>query len=141
MGQKYLIDTCAIIKYLDNSLPPEALSFMDSLVDDSCKISFITHIELLVWNPPIPEEIIIREEFVEDSEIHYINDKIIKSAIQIRKKTNIKLPDAVIAATTISNNYTLVSTNENDFRKLISFGLQFWNPETQKIKAGHGGRQ
>lgn len=130
MGQKYLIDTCVIIKYLDNLLPPEATLFLDYLVDDDSKVSFITQIELLVWNPPIPEDIIIREEFLEGSEIHYINDEIIKGAIQIRKTTNIKLPDAVIAATAIYKDYILLSTNDNDFTKVLPLGLKYLNPET-----------
>lgn len=130
MGQKYLIDTCVIVKYLDNLLPPEALTFMDSLIDDDSKVSFITQIELLVWNPPTPEDIRIREEFLEGSEIHYINDAIIKGAIQIRKTTNIKLPDAIIAATAIYKDFILLSTNDNDFKKVTPMGLKYLNPET-----------
>ena len=129
MGQKYLIDTCTVIKYLDEILPPEAISFMDTLVDDDSKVSFITKIELLVWNPPIAEDIKIREAFLEGSEIHYINDEIIKGAIQIRKTTKIKLPDAIIAATAIHNNYVLLSTNDNDFKKVAPMGLKYLNPE------------
>ncbi len=87
MGQKYLIDTCAVVKYLDELLPQKALSFLDDLVDEDCKVSFITKIELLVWNPPIAEDIKIREEFLAGSEIHFINDRIINLAIQIRKIT------------------------------------------------------
>jgi len=130
MGKKYLIDTCTVVKYLDEVLPPEAISFMDALVDDDCKVSFITKIELLVWNPPIAEDIIVREEFLAGSEIHYINDEIINGAIQIRKTTHIRLPDAVIAATAIHNDYVLLSTNDNDFIKVIPLGLKFMNPET-----------
>lgn len=130
MGQKYLIDTCTVVKYLDELLPPEAILFMDALVDDDCKVSFITKIELLVWNPPIAEDIIVREEFLAGSEIHYINDEIINSAIQIRKTTHIRLPDAVIAATAIHNDYVLLSTNDNDFIKVIPLGLKYMNPET-----------
>lgn len=131
MGQKYLIDTCAVVKYLDELLPPEAIAFMDALVDDDSKVSFITKIELLVWNPPIADDIKVREEFLSGSEIHYINDDIIKSAIQIRKITNIKLPDAVIAATAICKDYILLSTNDNDFKKVAPMGLKYLNPETE----------
>lgn len=130
MGKKYLIDTCTVVKYLDDVLPPQAISFMDALVDDDCKVSFITKIELLVWNPPIAEDIIVREEFLSGSEIHYINDEIINGAIQIRKTTHIRLPDAVIAATAIHNDYVLLSTNDNDFIKVIPLGLKYMNPET-----------
>ena len=130
MEEKYLIDTCTVIKYLDEILPPEAISFMDSLVDNDSKVSFITKIELLVWNPPIVEDIKVREEFLAGSEIHYINDEIINVAIQIRKTTHIKLPDAVIAATAIHSGYVLLSTNDNDFNKVVPLGLKYKNPET-----------
>lgn len=130
MGQKYLIDTCAVIKYLDNIYPPEALSFMDNLVDEDSRVSFITKIELLVWNPPVPSDIIIREEFLDGSEIYFINDDIISLAIQIRKTTNIKLPDAVIAATAMINNLILISDNDNDFLKVEPLGLKYLNPKT-----------
>lgn len=130
MGQKYLIDTCTVVKYLYEILPPGAISFMDALVDDDCKVSFITKIELLVWNPPIAEDIRIREEFLAGSKIYYINDRIINWAIQIRKATNIKLPDAVIAATSIHNDFVLLSTNDTDFVKVIPLGLKYMNPET-----------
>jgi predicted nucleic acid-binding protein len=131
MEQKYLIDTCAVVKYLNETLPSEALSFMDEIVDDDSKVSFITKIELLVWDSPIDEDVRIRELFLEGSEIHYINDKIISSAIQIRKATRIKLPDAVIAATAIQNNFILLSTNDNDFKKVIPMGLKYKNPEKE----------
>lgn len=64
MEQRYLIDTCTIVKYLAELLPAEAISFLDTLVDNDCRISFITKIELLVWNPPISEDIKVREEFI-----------------------------------------------------------------------------
>ena len=130
MGQKYLIDTCAVIKYLENLFPPKAISFMDALVDDDCNVSFITKIELLVWNPTVLSDIKIREEFLGGSEIHYINDDIINLAIQIRKETKIKLPDAVIAATAMANDFTLLSDNDNDFQKVEPLGLKYVNPKT-----------
>ncbi|MDD3789242.1 MAG: type II toxin-antitoxin system VapC family toxin [Petrimonas sp.] len=130
MEQRYLIDTCTIVKYLAELLPAEAISFLDTLVDNDCRISFITKIELLVWNPPISEDIKVREEFIAGSKIHFVDDEIINKAIEIRKSTNIKLPDAVIAATAIHNDYVLLSTNDNDFKKVIPLGLKYLNPET-----------
>jgi len=134
MGQKYLIDTCAVIKYLDEILPPEALSFMDDLVDEDSKVSFITKIELLVWNPPNPDDIKVRKEFLDGSEIQYINDEIIDRATQIRKITNIKLPDAVIAATAMTFDFVLLSDNDKDFLKVEPLGLKYLNPKTAFIR-------
>ena len=129
MGQKFLIDTCTIIKYLDEQLPSEAISFLDDLVDNDCKVSFITKIELLAWNSSNYDDRIIREEFLAGSEIHYINDEIIESTIELRKKTNIKIPDAIIAATAMCKDFILLSTNCNDFKKVEILGLKYMNPE------------
>lgn len=38
--------------------------------------------------------------------------------IYLRKTQNIKLPDAIIAATSLSNGYTLITNNEKDFSKI-----------------------
>lgn len=130
MGQEYLIDTCAVIKYLEEIFPPEVLAFMDKLVDENSQVSFITKIELLAWNPPIPEDIRIRAEFLSGSKIHYINDETIEQAIRIRKATNIKLPDAVIAATAIIGDFVLLSDNDKDFKKVETLGLKYLNPKT-----------
>jgi len=127
------MDTCAVIKYLDEIFPPDALSFMDDLVDHDSKASFITKIELLVWNPPNPEDIIVRQEFLAGSEIQYIDDEIIERATQIRKITNIKLPDAVIAATAMTFDFVLLSDNDKDFLKVEPLGLKYLNPKTAFI--------
>lgn len=135
MGQKYLIDTCAVIKYLDEIFPLEALSFMDDLVDEDSKVSFITKIELLVWNPPDTEDIKVRQEFLAGSEIQYINDEIIERATQIRKTTNIKLPDAIIAATAMTFDLVLLSDNDKDFMKVEPLGLRYLNPKTAFVNS------
>jgi hypothetical protein len=135
MGQKYLIDTCAVIKYLGEIFPLEALSFMDDLVDEDSKVSFITKIELLVWNPPNPEDIRVRQEFLAGSEIQYINDEIIERATQIRKTTNIKLPDAIIAATAMTFDFVLLSDNDKDFMKVEPLGLRYLNPKTAFVNS------
>lgn len=125
-----MIDTCAVIKYLDEIFPPEALIFMDTLVDEDCKVSFITKIELLVWIPPNPSDMEIRKEFLAGSEIYFISDDIIDQAIKIRKATNIKLPDAVIAATAMTLDFILLSDNDEDFLKVEPLGLKYLNPKT-----------
>jgi predicted nucleic acid-binding protein len=44
----------------------------------------------------------------------------------LRKKYKIKLPDAIIAATAIVNDFTLISHNFKDFLKITE--LHFINP-------------
>jgi predicted nucleic acid-binding protein len=42
----------------------------------------------------------------------------VSRTIEIRKAYRIKLPDAIIAATALVNDYTLVSRNLGDFEKI-----------------------
>lgn len=130
MGEKYLIDTDAVIWYLNNSYAQPATSFLDEVLDEESSISFITRIELLVWDFSSQEDAAVFENFVRDSAVLGINEDIIQSAITVRKNAKIKLPDALIAATAIVNNYTLISNNEKDFSKVVSLeiGLKYINP-------------
>ncbi len=48
MGERYLIDTSGVIKYLTESFPLSGLIFMDDIIDKESVISFITEIELQV---------------------------------------------------------------------------------------------
>jgi predicted nucleic acid-binding protein len=130
MGKKYLIDTCVVIKYLEEILPPEALVFIDAIVDESSIVSFITQIELLAWNPPIAEDIKIRKDFLNGSEILYVTNEVVERTIQIRKETNLKLPDSMIAATAITHDFILLSDNDKDFLKVEALGLKYINPNT-----------
>ena len=119
MGQRFLIDTSAVIKYLTEEFSEDALSFMDIALGSEYKISFVTQIELQVFNTTVYNDILIREQFIEATDIIYINKGIIDKAIYIRRETNIKLPDALIAATAMYYEQTLISTNDKDFDKVI----------------------
>lgn len=61
-----------------------------------------------------------------NSTIVGLNDDITKATIQIRKKNKIKTPDAIIAATAIALDYTLITRNISDFKKIN--GLKLIDP-------------
>jgi predicted nucleic acid-binding protein len=42
----------------------------------------------------------------------------VERTIQIRRKNRIKLPDAIIAATTLQNDLILVTSNISDFKNI-----------------------
>lgn len=69
MATGYLIDTSAVIKYLNGTLSIAALEFMDRVVDHASNISFITEIELQVWNPDNADDITIYQQFVGNSSL------------------------------------------------------------------------
>jgi tRNA(fMet)-specific endonuclease VapC len=130
MAERYLIDTAAVIKYLALAFPPKGLAFLDKIVDHESIISFITNIELQAWDPPNPADMVICLEFIKGSEIVMPDDEIIRQTITIRRKSKIKIPDAIIAATAMANDFTLVSDNDRDFKKVL--GLKYINPASMK---------
>jgi len=126
MGERFLIDTCAVIKYLNKDFPPKGISFLDTIVDEESILSFISEIELQVWNPTDPNNLTICFQFITESNIIRVEDAIIKKTIDIRKNQKLKVPDAIIAATAMVNDFTLVSVNDKDFTKVP--GLKYINP-------------
>lgn len=128
MGSDYLIDTNVIIYLLDKKLPETAEAFLVSIIDESCQVSVITQIELLSWLPPRYEDKLILEVFVNGCHIIDLSPAIIQETIRLRQLYKLKLPDAVIAATALLNDWTLVSRNDKDFGKIT--GLKYINPFT-----------
>lgn len=128
MAERFLIDTSAVIKYLNETLPIDGLSFIDKIVDNESVISFVTEIELQVWNPSNQDILSIYQIFIAKPTVVGINDGIIQETIRIRKSFKIKLPDALIAATAIINNLTLMAYNDKDFKKVPE--LKYLNPNS-----------
>lgn len=128
MAERYLIDTCAVIKYLNDLFPEAGASFIDHILALESNISFITEIELQVWNPTNPEDLIIYQNFIDQSTKLKVDDNVIITTIAIRKKHKVKIPDAIIAATALVKNYTLVSDNDGDFTKIEN--LKYINPKS-----------
>jgi len=126
MEQGYLIDTCAVIKYLSVVYPAKGLKFLDTVVDSESIPSFISVIELLAWNPANANDLLIYSKFIDGSRIIMMDAAIINQAVSIRKKAKLKIPDSIIAATAIVNGLTLISDNDRDFKKVE--GLKYLNP-------------
>ena len=128
MGERYLIDTNTVIYYLDGNLPTKALDFLDVIFTIEGNISVISQIELLSWTPPNPEDYTTVEQFVNDADILALNKGIISQTIALRQTFKMKLPDAIIAATALVYDFTLISRNVDDFRRIPN--LKLLNPFT-----------
>ncbi|HZY40191.1 MAG TPA: type II toxin-antitoxin system VapC family toxin [Mucilaginibacter sp.] len=111
----YLLDTNAVINYLDATLPGPAMQFISTIVDDNCNISVITKMETLGYAFKNVSEQRTMETFVSGSNVLLINDDVVNKTIAIRKTKKIKLPDAIIAATALVYGFTLISRNISDF--------------------------
>jgi len=113
MGAKYLLDTNTIIDFSERLLPENGHVLVAGILNSGAQISVITKIELLGFhgvNTAI-------KEFVSSAKVIGLGEKVIDETIAIRSKRKIKLPDAIIAATSIANRLTLVTHNTVDFKK------------------------
>ena len=123
MGPEFLIDTNIAIASLGNKLPQEGAFFMKAIPP---AISVITQIELLGWYGVSAVDLIPLTSFVDKSFIYPINPAITDKCIWLSQNHHIKTPDAIIAATALVHNLTLLTRNTGDFKRIE--GLKFVNP-------------
>ncbi len=122
----YLLDTNVVINYMNASLPISGMQLLNSIVDEISVVSIITKMETLGFNfKSFPEQLAM-ETFINGSAVLAINNEIVNKTIAIRKERKINLPDAIIAATAIVYNYTLITRNIADFKNID--GLNLINP-------------
>lgn len=127
MGIKYLWDTNTVIYYLHQQLPVSAERFIDGLANQYVPcISVITEIELLCWRTDVQKNLNAISSFLGDMFIVELNGQMKLKTVEIRKYNKIKLPDAIIAATALVYDYTLISRNTSDFKSIG--GLKLINP-------------
>jgi predicted nucleic acid-binding protein len=119
MGKRYLIDTNAILDYMGNKLPDNAMDALSRIIDDEINLSVINKIELLGFSKADQN----LEDFVTNSNVHSLDEDIVGKTIEIRRFFKIKLPDAVIAATAINHNLTLITSNIKDFKDIPALNL------------------
>jgi predicted nucleic acid-binding protein len=110
-GTKFVIDTNVIIYHLKGNTAVEAV-----LAESLIYISSLTYSELFSKKLSAGEEEILREYF-SFLQIVHTNDFICTLAAEIRKNFKIKLPDAIIAATSFYLDLPLV-TFDKDFERI-----------------------
>ena len=121
---KYLVDTNILIYFLEGE--KVAMSFFKKIIDEDIYISLINKIEVLSFPDLSEKEEKSISMFLSNFITLEINNTIAEETIRIRKKYRLKLPDAVICATSIIHDMILVSRNEKDFIRMNE--LKFLNP-------------
>ena len=124
MGRKdYLIDTNVAIYYFGLALSKESEKYIDQILVGKYFISVINRIELLGFKAINKNESEALGSFISNSTIFDLDEDIIVKTIQIRKNYNIKLPDAIIAATCLVNGCSLITNNIRDFDKITGLHI------------------
>jgi len=111
MNGDKLLDTNILIYLSQGKL--ELSDFTSS--EESLFISVITYMEALGYHFERLEEEELMNELCNHLSLIHLSPEIIAKVIEIRKTSKIKLPDAIIAATAINSNLTLLTRNTKDF--------------------------
>ena len=121
IGIDYLLDTNAILYFLSGN------ECMEPYVSGKIAYSIISEMELLSYTKISYDEEEIIKRFLKKNISVSISEEVKKRTIQIRKKYNIKLPDAIIAASAIENNLVF-PTADLGFAKVKELKLELIKP-------------
>lgn len=120
-GNAFVADTNAILYLLNGNL------CMKEYLKTQLYVSIITEMELLGYSKLSDNDKNVLEKFLSCCSIENISKEIKFKAIELRKKYNIKLPDAIIASTAIVKNLPLLSA-DNVFSKIPEVNFIYLQP-------------
>ena len=106
-GNRLLLDTNTVLYLLAGDK-----TLAEFLNGKKLYISIITEIELLAFKDITAKDMIILKTFIDELQVEYINDEIKRITIEIRKSTKLKLPDCIIAATSVALGIPLFSADK-----------------------------
>jgi predicted nucleic acid-binding protein len=116
-GTDFLIDTNILVYIVQGN--PRVQYFAK---EDTLTISCISEVEMLGRFQISSEEKEVITQMLSYCNIVDLNSHIKQLAIELKQKYRIKLPDALIAATAMQQNLTLV-TADKGFRKISELDL------------------
>jgi len=116
-GTDIFVDTNICIYFLGGDIVLSEL-----LQDQNLYLSIITEMELYAYHSNNDASLKILTSFLNSVTIINIDDKVKIKAIELRKKTKIKLPDCIIAASALAYNIPLI-TADKGFKKIEDIDL------------------
>jgi predicted nucleic acid-binding protein len=120
-----LVDTNILIYHTVGS--KVATSFLTRLLtQQALHISILTKIEFLGWDKHTPDGFEKCRRLIRNAHLYPVEEEISDKAVELRRRSPIKLADAVIAATALLNNLKLATRNKEDFKGIN--GLEIINP-------------
>ncbi len=108
----FLIDTNVAIGYLDGREQVRELIERHGAAPGNSAVSQITRIELLSFPAITPDEEARINSLLSTVTVILIDEAIEREAIALRRRTRLKLPDAIIAATAVAHGLTLLTLDD-----------------------------
>lgn len=121
----YLVDTNILIYYFNNDIPKDSVDKIEEIFSQHFNISIITKMEFLGFRGHNENSFKQAKSFIMNAYAIGLDDVISDRVVDIRRSHNIKLPDAIIAATAIENDLILVTRNTDDFKNT---SVKLYNP-------------
>jgi predicted nucleic acid-binding protein len=106
-GNSILLDTNTVLYFLSGD---ETIS--DFIKQKKIFISIITEMELLSYSKITSKELKIISGFISEITVININNDIKETAIKIRRSSKLKLPDSIIAASSIFLQIPLITADK-----------------------------
>ena len=105
---------------------PDYQPVREYLSPEDLAVSKITLIEVLGFHALEEAEVQKLEQLFANCYQYDVSDKVIERAIALRQQRKMSLGDAIIAATAMQHQLTLITANEQDFSWIAN--LQIHNP-------------
>lgn len=119
MATTALIDSSALILYFNDAVSTESLSLIKQAIEEgTAALSVITRAEVLAWPSHTPASIEAALAGMVGFEQLGVDAATADEAARIRRAHNIKLPDALIAATATLRGLPVVTANFSDFERV-----------------------
>lgn len=101
---RYLLDTNIVISLVNDELA-------SPLPEGRYAVSVITELELLSFSKLSADEEAVIKSFLSLADKVGLTEEVKREAIRLRKNYRLKLPDAIVAASAIAINATLVTND------------------------------
>jgi len=119
----FTLDTNCLIYYFKGE--EKVIDLIQNLILERTPIfiSIITKVEVLAYPEITPREEKTFLEMMKNMILIEFDDKLTNFVVDLRRKHKIKLPDAIIAATSLYTNSTLITRNIKDFSKIKELNI------------------
>jgi len=119
MGKNFLIDSNVLLEFLAGTFTENAHKFVENSINMSFNISIINRIEVLGHESATQD----LTDFMDLAFTYQLTKEVEIETIKIRKYKKIKLPDAIIAATALVYDLTLITRNTADFKNIENLNM------------------
>jgi predicted nucleic acid-binding protein len=119
-GNKFVLDTNTVLYLLNGD---ETLA--EFLFGKELFLSIISEMELLSFKKISPKEQKVITAFINELQIVNINDDIKAKTIALKKESNLKLPDSIIAASAIHLGLPFI-TSDKQFKTVPKLDLIYY---------------